>query len=808
MTIVLKDVGSGFKRTAINENFDTIKAEINNNLLSKLGGKQLEADLDMNSNRILNLPNATNAQEAATYGQLLNTGPFTILTGDVNYYPTIALAAADSTLVVGDIIVAVDRDNSTFDVVLASGVTTNAMNIVQCTGVATLALVLRLNATTMPQAFGYLVSTTTMTSTALVDANWAIMKAYIAAMDAANLAFPHIRKILTMKEIYGHWISGTSKPLGFYSDSTTDGAQTTGHTPSTSSDASPFSVTIAESPVAYPELLEGLANNHGPNKTTAECYNGGFDSESYRSDFGLQHWYNVWFRTAGSNVNWTDVAAIVLGFGTSDSANEDDTATIITNYSIDMECTIIDCFLRGVQPILQTPVATSQHFGNTGGAKRDGDQTVTIINAVQDNLAQKYNLEHLAYGQPQMDALDGFDALNYGDIITPSASDQVHPKDLGHRIHAGYLFTEMCAQVKRVSNKPYKAWCGSPNYKIEDESYNITSDTLPNILTRAVTDRGVAVEALSEYFYIFPAATTAGETMLVLPVYAEQPCTVFYVPIDTSVVQPTFLVASTTYDDNSTIPSGVVFGEPLDVIYTGLQRICSLRYGLNRIFINASAAGGVQKVGALFVVPNSLLGDFEFTRLTGGGTVTFNRTFRFKNSLVPHYNTYDVNNPQPLWMRYWQGDNTFSTISFTLTDTMATTTEYLLYSHFNDYDAKANCYNIFKFNNGGTLDEFGISKVVDGTVTQVGTTNITGLGAKLIAGAFIEIKIRPQQYLGDPSGTTTVQIHVDGVNQGPIAVPYGDLWTFGYGLVMNTIIARNISIDVLDRLAGPVTDIT
>jgi hypothetical protein len=139
---------------------------------------------------------------------------------------------------------------------------------------------------------------------------------------------------------------------------------------------------------------------------------------------------------------------------------------------------------------------------------------------------------------------------------------------------------------------------------------------------------------------------------------------------------------------------------------------------------------------------------------------------------------------------------------------MATTTEYLLYSHFNDYDAKANCYNIFKFNNGGTLDEFGISKVVDGTVTQVGTTNITGLGAKLIAGAFIEIKIRPQQYLGDPSGTTTVQIHVDGVNQGPIAVPYGDLWTFGYGLVMNTIIARNISIDVLDRLAGPVTDIT
>ena len=38
MAINLADVGSGYKRTAINNNFQSIEDEINNNLLSKNGG--------------------------------------------------------------------------------------------------------------------------------------------------------------------------------------------------------------------------------------------------------------------------------------------------------------------------------------------------------------------------------------------------------------------------------------------------------------------------------------------------------------------------------------------------------------------------------------------------------------------------------------------------------------------------------------------------------------------------------------------------------------------------------------------------
>jgi hypothetical protein len=70
MSVTLKDVGSGYKRTAINSNFEAIEAEINNNLLSKNGGVGLEADLDANSQKIINLDDGVLNQDAVTVRQL------------------------------------------------------------------------------------------------------------------------------------------------------------------------------------------------------------------------------------------------------------------------------------------------------------------------------------------------------------------------------------------------------------------------------------------------------------------------------------------------------------------------------------------------------------------------------------------------------------------------------------------------------------------------------------------------------------------------------------------------------------------
>jgi len=70
MSITLKDVGSGFKRTAINENFTGIETEINNNLLSKNGGNALEAALDFNSNRGINVADGVFGTDLVNVSQL------------------------------------------------------------------------------------------------------------------------------------------------------------------------------------------------------------------------------------------------------------------------------------------------------------------------------------------------------------------------------------------------------------------------------------------------------------------------------------------------------------------------------------------------------------------------------------------------------------------------------------------------------------------------------------------------------------------------------------------------------------------
>jgi hypothetical protein len=77
-----------------------------------------------------------------------------INTNPIRTFATMASAIADTTLNVGDVLLIQDRANSLWDVVLSSGVTENSYNIVQCTGVATLSLTLRINDVVDVKALG------------------------------------------------------------------------------------------------------------------------------------------------------------------------------------------------------------------------------------------------------------------------------------------------------------------------------------------------------------------------------------------------------------------------------------------------------------------------------------------------------------------------------------------------------------------------------------------------------------------------------------------------------------------------------
>ena len=91
MTIDLKEVGSGFKRTSLNENFVDIEDAINNDLLWRDGSQPMAGSLDMNSERIINLPDALTDQEPLTLGQastLIVSGSLPSQTGEAGKYLT------------------------------------------------------------------------------------------------------------------------------------------------------------------------------------------------------------------------------------------------------------------------------------------------------------------------------------------------------------------------------------------------------------------------------------------------------------------------------------------------------------------------------------------------------------------------------------------------------------------------------------------------------------------------------------------------------------------------------------------------
>ena len=86
--ITLDGIVSGFKSVAkIISNFDSIEDNLNNKVLYRDNPEgepnQMEGELDMNSNRILNLPTATSASEPLTYGQYSQGSGLTQLDGTV-----------------------------------------------------------------------------------------------------------------------------------------------------------------------------------------------------------------------------------------------------------------------------------------------------------------------------------------------------------------------------------------------------------------------------------------------------------------------------------------------------------------------------------------------------------------------------------------------------------------------------------------------------------------------------------------------------------------------------------------------------
>lgn len=628
-----------------------------------------------------------------------------------------------------------------------------------------------LNRAVSPLQVGYSLNAIGLDTPAKVAANWSVMQGLLAAIKVSGRRLEVPRPQATLRGACAEWLARRAFAIGFYSDSTTDGATTTGHIPSVGS-TSPFTVTINESPNAYPAQIENYLKQIIGTDKPVRCYNGGFDSQSYQNGFGLRHWYNTWFRgTAGSNVDWSDVRMIVLGFGTSDSINQNNLGPVIDDYTRDLECTVIDCLLRGVTPVIQGPVLTTQKAGTTVNY-RNGDESVTVIETVQKQLCQRYGLEHLSYREEVAEMLSGFSGMKYTDYM---AVDMVHPNDLGHRVHAGYLISRFFPNLARLK----------PGQDIEHvfAGHNAYITTFNEVVSPPSRDGFIlktiaGVRSDDAYFYSWRAADgtakAPGALLVRLPVYVDRPTNMY---INNSHNSPpaarTWRVVSCTLDDGfGASITGDVYAEPVRT-WNKRRLLARLPYGLNIIEfrVGATTGGDYQFVSTYLV---DALRDIATLppRRPGAGTGTY---------MYRAFQGYDVNSPYVestgrAAVRPWDWYNNHDTVPLLMRTQLlaAPVGAFGFRTHYQDGTDWRNCYNQVSIDG----DVVTTAVVANGASSTLDSQTIAGLGAMMVEGARIGLRFTSRF---TSSQGVLVELLVNGVVRYTYSAALGAMWYDGYG---------------------------
>lgn len=147
--IVLQDTNSGYNLSKINSNFDAIEDYINNDVLSRQnpGGdpNQMLNDLDMNGNRVFNLPKPAALSEAVRLQDLIDAviGDITLTASVVPFTPTGTIAATNVQAAIAEVsgdVTAESVTRAAQDVVLGNSITTTNTNLTAVTTTANNAL--------------------------------------------------------------------------------------------------------------------------------------------------------------------------------------------------------------------------------------------------------------------------------------------------------------------------------------------------------------------------------------------------------------------------------------------------------------------------------------------------------------------------------------------------------------------------------------------------------------------------------------------------------------------------------------------
>ena len=288
----------------------------------------------------------------------------------------------------------------------------------------------------------------------------------------------------TLERVVRQWMNGDKCPIGFIGDSTTDGTATTGwnvqnshprqdarnwleYHPEFMPDATTEEREVAAQNAGYgrgtvdyictkafPYLLEKLIQAELGNNN-ARVYNIGYYGMALTSYLDV----DVFFSDVYSDCK---MAGIMLGVN--DRGSVDNYGTFYNNVLQLLERYVLMFSRVNVVPFMVTNqyVTQSGNNPNSGGGIPDimfNDDVQTIINRAKVEVAKKYGLEIID--------LNGFGRLVFmcSSYAYSNLTEDLHFKDLGHKLEAGFLFSQLIPWVNKTGNagKVYIGFGGAYN---------------------------------------------------------------------------------------------------------------------------------------------------------------------------------------------------------------------------------------------------------------------------------------------------------------------------------------------------------
>lgn len=250
---------------------------------------------------------------------------------------------------------------------------------------------------------------------------------------------------LRLADVLYHWMNGEKFPIGFHGDSTTDGVSTTGWTTENSHPAQDDAEGgrgkvdyVCE--LAYPKQLQNLLRSELGNNTL-RIYNIGYYGASFNNNWNqLDEIY--------SGV-YSDVKMVGIVLGINDRGSYNTPADFYAGVKDWLIKYVEYFFSKGIIPFMVTNQVVTQcglNPNNLSYSQMYEDYLQTLCNKAKEEVARHYGLEVI-------------DMNNFGRLILESGSyayenitEGLHFKDLGHKLEAGFLFSQIIPWVNRTDD--------------------------------------------------------------------------------------------------------------------------------------------------------------------------------------------------------------------------------------------------------------------------------------------------------------------------------------------------------------------